>query len=1009
MNFIAVHNVTFSIFTRPDSHKTCMRALPEIFHQISDNMIKRIFFLLLAVVLWCSPGGVLAQYGADGNLITISSDHTEPIVYTLHNGLTVVLYPDRSQPEVTGMVVVKTGGKDDPADATGLAHYMEHMLFKGTTQLGTTNWAAERVHIDRIFRLYDSLALAEDPAEKRRIQLLINEESVLANQYAIPNELDKILKEIGSTGINAGTGPDYTVYFNNFPGHEMERWLEIYSHRFLEPVFRSFQAELEVVYEEKNMYSDMFFMSLFEEFNRNFFRNHPYGQQSLIGSFDHLKNPSLTRMKKFYHTWYVANNMALIITGDFDPQSVIPWINEKFGKLPMGSLPDKAGWEEAPFNGRELVEVKMSPIKLGVLGYRFPPSGHPDELVLEVASAILSNSNQTGLLDKLGLENQLMQSAAINLHYGDYGSGLLLFIPKVVGQSLDNAEKLVLEQVDRLRRGYFSDTLFEAIKLNLYREKVMALESSSSLAYAFMQSFVDGTNYVDIWHEPVRVRNISRDEVIDVVRRYYGDNFLAFHSGMGFPKKEKIDKPGYEPVVKQQDEESAYYSMISSMHRNEPEYRFVDFDRDIQTYYLDQGVVLYGVPNPVNDIFTLSIRYGIGEGKMPILSYVSQMMNLSGTQEMTHDELALRMSMLGCNYSISSNDSYLTINLTGLEENLFAALELLRSLVVAPVMDQKKVSILYSAEKANRKLERSEPDAVADALREYVLYGENSTYLNRPTMREIKRLQADTLVAVFLRALNYMPEIHYVGRMPIEEVGALFHHIYPLPSDPLPSEAPYQREPRVFLRNEVYITPKKKALQSKIFFHARTDEYSPERAAQYAAFNTYFGGDFSGIVMQEVREYRSMAYAAGATLVLPPVNAKPVYLMGYIGTQSDKTNEAVDLFIDLTRNMPQKHERTEMIKRYIANATVTQRPGFRSLSRAYVAWKHRGFTSDPAAVTLENIDQLNPDDIFTYQKMHLAFTPITVIIAGDAKRFNTKELQKHGEVIVIKERRLYSK
>lgn len=972
-------------------------------------MKQRLLLLFFSLWMLCLPMAIQAQYDETGALITVTPDNSNPLVYRLPNGLTVVLYPDRTQPQVTGMVVVRAGGKNDLPDATGMAHYMEHMLFKGTTKIGTTNWAAESKHIDRIFELYDSLGMTQDPEKRKEIQGRINQESVKANEYAIPNELDKILKEIGSTGINAGTGPDYTVYFNNFPSNQMERWLEIYSHRFIAPVFRSFQAELEVVYEEKNMYSDMFFMNLLEEFNKKFFKVHPYGQQPLIGTMEHLKNPSLSKMKEFYNRWYVANNMALILTGDFEIGEVMPYIDQKFGELPSGTIPEKTTWVEAPFQGREFVEMKLSPVKLGLVGFRMPPAGHEDDLVIEVMMSILTNANGTGLLDQLSLENKLLQAAAFNMPYIDHGAGIILFVPKIAGQSLMDAEKLVLDQLARLRAGDFSDTLLESIKLNLYRDKVMALESSERLAYEFMAAFTTGKPYKEIFEEPHQVRAISRDHIITAANRYFGSDFLAFHSKMGFPKKEKIAKPGYEPVVKKQDEESDYYRMIQEMGEQQPEYRFVDFERDIQKGFTEQGFNIYRVENPKNDIFTLNIKYGVGEGHIPMLQYVSQMMNLSGAGEFDQNAFRLQMAMLGCNYSISSNDSYLTISLTGLEENLEPALRLLNTLVQTPVLDQKKLSVLYSGEKAGRKLEKSEPDMVVDALVEYVLYGDQSTYLNRLTLKEIKKLKADTLIAVFHRATRYAPEIHYVGQRSADELSALLGATYQLPNDPLKSLAPFYRPPRVFLNNEVYVVDKKKAAQSKIYFHATLEEYNPQKIVLYNAFNTYFGGDFSGIVLQEVREYRSMAYSAGAALRQPPVKGHRVVLSGYIGTQADKTNEAVDLFNDLVRTMPQKPERIGMIRRYLAASTITSRPDFRYLSAAYVSWINKGYDRDPSAIILEGVERLESNNIFDYQKKHMTFTPLTIMIAGNTKMIDLKDLSKHGKVIMIKEKQLFSK
>ena len=223
--------------------------------------------------------------------------------YKLKNGLTVILKEDHRQPKVFGVVITRAGAKDDPADATGMAHYQEHMLFKGTQTLGTTNWEKEKPHIDRIFELYDELGQTKNDSTRKAIQKQINEASLAAGEYAILNETSFLINAMGGTRLNAGTGPDQTIYYNQFPPNQIEKWLDLYSERFYKPVFRTFQSELEVVYEEKNMYDDQFFTGLYEAFNKDFFKNHPYGQRTTIGTAEDLKNPSLSKMYKFFTDW----------------------------------------------------------------------------------------------------------------------------------------------------------------------------------------------------------------------------------------------------------------------------------------------------------------------------------------------------------------------------------------------------------------------------------------------------------------------------------------------------------------------------------------------------------------------------------------------------------------------------------------------------------------------------------------------------------------------------------
>ena len=222
---------------------------------------------------------------------------------------------------------------------------------------------------------------------------------------------------MGGTGINAFTSNEIIAYHNSFPGNQIDKWMEVYSHRFVNPVFRMFQSELETVYEEKNMYADDSFGTMFEFFMKNFYKKHPSGQQSVIGSVEHLKNPSLTKMTEYYNTYYVANNMALILSGDFDIKTVEPMIEEKFGNWRTGEIPAFPEIKENPFNGREQIKVRMTPIKAAILGFRTFPKGHEDEVIFDVMSEVASNSAGTGLFDKLRDDNKIMLAALMNNNY----------------------------------------------------------------------------------------------------------------------------------------------------------------------------------------------------------------------------------------------------------------------------------------------------------------------------------------------------------------------------------------------------------------------------------------------------------------------------------------------------------------------------------------------------------------------------------------------------------------
>ncbi|MBA3899863.1 MAG: insulinase family protein, partial [Bacteroidetes bacterium] len=342
--------------------------------------------------------------------------------FTLSNGLTVLLSENPELPQVYGGVVVKAGGKNDPSDATGIAHYLEHMLFKGTQTMGSIDYAQEKPILDKITELYAELGKTNSEDGRKKIQMEINQQSIKAADFAIANELDKILAEMGSSGVNAFTTEEFTAYHNSFPSNQIERWLDVYSHRFINPVFRLFQSELETVYEEKNRMMDNGFSLAYEKFMASFYKNHPYGQQSIIGSTVHLKNPPLHKMYEFYDQYYVANNMALILSGDFKAEEIMPIIEAKFGAWRTGEVPAFPDYKEDAFKGREVVEVKMTPIKAAVMGFRTVPNGHADLPALMVCNNLLSNEEQSGLLDRLITDGEVMATALMPMTYNDNGA-----------------------------------------------------------------------------------------------------------------------------------------------------------------------------------------------------------------------------------------------------------------------------------------------------------------------------------------------------------------------------------------------------------------------------------------------------------------------------------------------------------------------------------------------------------------------------------------------------------
>lgn len=963
-------------------------------------------FLVLACLL---PLLVSAQkYVAEPIIPGNSPVHISTL--QLKSGLTVIMSEDPTRPQIMGGIAVKVGSKHDPADHTGIAHYLEHMLFKGTTRMGTVDYSKEEPFLKEIYALYEQLGKESNSENRKEIQKKINENSLKAGEFAILNEMDNLLRSIGSTGINAFTSDEITFYFNQFPPNQFEKWAELYSHRFMEPVFRAFQSELEVVYEEKNMYMDNFVTGLFEAFMANLYKKHPYGQQTTLGSVEHLKNPSLNRMYEFYNTYYVANNMALILVGDFKAKDLQAVIEDKFGRIKTGAIPEFPVCKEQAFKGREIVKVRMSPIKVGILGFRTVPNNHPDQLALDVANRLLSNNGQTGLLDQLNSDNKLMMCGLLPFpSNNDYGHSIILYIPKIIGQSHNKAEKLVIGQLDKLKKGNFDDKLFEAVKNDLYLEYITSLEDFSDRAVLLAQAFTQNKSMSDFLLYPDMIRRVSKEDVIRVANTYYGDNYLSFRSSMGSSKKEKLEKPGFEPITPASGVKSEFAREFERIPSLPAQPSFVVFDKDVQTIDLGNHTQLYLVKNPVNSVFSLTLRFGALERDFRLLKYAANMMNYASVKGKSLDELKKEFQILGCNYSFSSNENYFVVELQGIENSFKQSVALLYELISDPQLEQSRLKLLVEQEKAERKMENVDPASVGTALLQFVRKGERSAFLDRLSMKEIQKLKAFDLIAEVKEAMQGQLEIHLVSSdfnpVDFQEVFKPFSSMTQRSFRNIPCVEP----PLAYEENTVFFVHKKDAVQSQIYFYVATNEYITEQEAMIDAFNEYFGGGFSGLVTQEIREYRSMAYSAGARYVIPPMYGVPAYLMGYIGTQADKTYEAIDVFLGLLKEMPVKEDRLDVLRASLVQEALGARPFFRDMSKTVISWKNRGFEKDPNDMKMVTFTSFTFDNLMEFYTSNLLYRPVVVCVVGDQNRISTEELKKYGALKVINEADLYKK
>jgi len=930
--------------------------------------------------------------------ISLSSKaQLEVIQYQLDNGLTVILNPDPTKSKIAASVAVNTGSKNDPSDATGISHYLEHLLFKGTTSLGTIDYEKEKIHLDSVYYYYDQLGLRIDDDKRKKIQANINKHSLAASQYAMPNEFDKLLKSIGSTGINATTSNDLTIYFNTIPTHQINKWLDIYAHRFMNPVFRSFQSELEVVYEEKNRAMDNLQRRVVVAFDQAFYKGHPYGENLTLGTVEHLKNPSLTKMYAYFEEYYVANNMALIVAGDFDSDAIRPMIKKTFGQLKSGEVPENTIKAPRKFDGREILKNRLTPIKVGIMGWHTIPSFHNDQTGMEVISYLLQNESRTGLLDELKRENKLMEIFS----YGDIGdeagNQVVVFLPKILGQSLRKAENLVLEKIERLKTGDFSDELLQAVKNEMYKDFQRNVERLEGRGYLLANAFRKGKKWEDIAAYPEEIKSISKEDIQRLAKTYLSKDYFVMQSRTGFPKKQKLDKPNFKPVKVDQSQESIYAKRFKDIPTAPIKNKFVDFEKDLDLIPLGKESNLFLVQNPVNDIYSLDIKFHRGTSLDPQLELLANLFDYAHPKNQSASVYRKQLSLYGSLLSVQAEGSYFILSLQGLEENLERMMQHLDLLISEPIIEEEKIKILANTYKTDRKTEKEDGVLHGRAMIQSRLYGNEAPLLNRPALKSIKKTQTSTLLHAFDEVKKTAVSIHFVGKTPSNKLVEMLKQQLSLDWD-APSQLKDHLPMQAIEENEVLLLNNKKMVQNQVFFIRTGSIFKLEQYPKMELFNTYYDGGFSGLLTQEIREYRSLAYASQGGYRYTGFPHSINYFYTLIGCQADKTNEATEVAYELMQNMPDKRDRLEMVRNNLKLKQQAIYPDFRDISSVVESYMIKGLKEDPNSYAQAQYDQLDFDDLLRFYQKEIQSKPTLLAIYGDISKVNKAALEKIGPV-----------
>jgi len=924
----------------------------------------------------------------------VTNDPTQSRFYTLKNGLTVILSPSKKEPRVQTYIAVKAGSKTDPATHTGLAHYLEHLLFKGTDRYGSLDWSKEKPLLDQIDGLYEQYNKTTDAEKRKEIYKQIDQVSGQAARYAIANEYDKMMGAMGAKGTNAFTSFEQTVYTEDIPSNAINKYLAVQAERFRAPVFRIFHTELEAVYEEKNRGLDNDGRKQFESMFAALFPNNNYGKQTTIGTVEHLKNPSLLEIRKYFNTYYVPNNIGIIMSGDFNPDEVIKQIDQDFAYMQPKAIPPYRFDPEQPISSPVIREVTGPTPENIMLGFRFPGAATKDAQMLELVGNILTNGS-AGLIDlNLVKKQKLLGAQAFPYVLKDY-SVLLLQGNPIEGQSLDDVKGLLLAELDNLKKGNFPDDLIPAIINNERKRIIEENENYSSRASNLMSNFTDETDWKDKVAYVNELSKITKADIVAFANKYLGNNYVAVYKRQGEDKSiVKVEKPPITPVEVNREAQSGFLKKVNAMPENKIAPVWLDYKKDIQRAQSGPYEVL-SVQNKDNALFRLYYQYETGSWSNKLLPIATDYLEYLGTRNKTAEDISTDFYKIASSFRISTSGENTTISIDGLQDNFDKAVTLFEDLLRNCQPDQAALDAYKLRLKKARLNKKQNKGAIMSALRNYAMYGPQNPYNNELTDAELDALKAEDLVALLHDLADYKHRILYYGPQTATAIAAQLRQVHPAPAalKPLPAAKKF-----VQLRqdqNQVLFAHYD-MVQAEVFWVRNADQYNAAQQPAISLFNEYFGGGMGSIVFQTIRESKALAYSTYAAFSTPSRKEYHNSIMAYVGTQADKFNEAVAGMNELLTVLPESVKALENAKEGLRKSLATERITQDGILFSYLNAERMGRDYDIRKNTYEAAPKFTFADLKTFHGKELSQKPYTYCIVAGQDKVKEEDMKKLG-------------
>ncbi|RLJ23164.1 putative Zn-dependent peptidase [Chryseobacterium sp. 7] len=923
--------------------------------------------------------------------ITVTHDENKVRIYTLKNGLKVFLAQNFISPRIQTFIPVRTGSNNDPSDNTGLAHYLEHMMFKGTSKIGTQNWEKEKVFLDQISELYEKHKAEQDPEKKKEIYKKIDEVSQEASQYAIANEYDKSISSLGASGTNAHTWFDETVYKNNIPNNELEKWLKIEKERFSEIVLRLFHTELESVYEEFNRAQDNDSRLVNYELMDALFPTHPNGQQTTLGKPEHLKNPSMKAIHKYFDEYYVPNNYALVLVGDLDFEKTIQLIDTYFGTLPYKELPKKSPVIEKPITKIIKRTVQSPTTPRTQLAWRTDNYGTCEAMLADITANILSNRGEAGLLDlHINQTQKMLWAQAFSVGLKQYGYFSIVAVPKET-QTLEEAKNIVLEEVELIKKGDFPDWMLPAIINDFKLQRMKALETTEGLATNLYDTYIKGRTWEQELNEMDEYASFTKEDIVNFANDFFKENYVIVDKEKGVNDRLiRVENPGITPIKINRDSQSEFLTEILADKTEDIQPVFIDYHKEITTADI-KGKKLSFVKNKYNDIAQVHFIFPFGSDNDRDLAISTQFLQYLGTDQFSPEDLKKEFFKIGITNDFKTLHDQLTITLSGLEENIEKGIALLQHWMADVKPDQDIYNQFVKSVIENRQAIKKDKNRIMTALTNYTKLGTFSRFTDIISKEELESSTAETFTNRITNLFKSPYQIFFYGK-DFENFNGYVDKYIETESVLIPEAKQY---PEPDTGGNVYFV-NYDMVQVEMSKIGKGSEVNPQYFGKVNVFNEYFGRGLSAIVFQEMRESKSLAYTAYVSYAANSEIKHPDYVTTYIGTQPDKLMIAVDTLNELMEELPKvpiqfENARNASLKQIVSTRVTRENIFFNTLDLKKLNIYH-DFRKD----IYEQIQDLTFEDLTEFYKTRIKSVHFNTAIIGKKENLDMDAVNKMG-------------